>query len=221
MPCICLRGTMNQAHAKPSVHESAKKDLSRLRCCRSAQRYWCQLRNVLAAHGWPLFSCPPRFIYTLEPPRTVFLLLFYFAFSETGATCTSGPGVAAKVVVVAKTRVSDAPLGEPFRVLTKQCAEQVLFFTLLFTWRFVSQKRGIQHAGVPLLFFLPFARLGTACVSCAVKSDIVNTAHFGPTHFPALQGCSRASTSPPYRQLHRPQEAGEGFPTPFRRRLDG
>lgn len=36
-----------------------------------------------------------------------------------------GPGVAAKVVVVARTRVSNAPLGEPFRVLTKEAAEKV------------------------------------------------------------------------------------------------
>lgn len=56
--------------------------------------------------------------------------------------------MAAKVVVVARTRVSDAPLGEPFRVLTKQCAEQVVFFALLLTRRFVSQKRHIQHVGV-------------------------------------------------------------------------
>ncbi|CAM9105762.1 unnamed protein product [Scytosiphon promiscuus] len=37
----------------------------------------------------------------------------------------AGPGVAAKVVVVARTRVSNAPLGEPFRVLTKEAAEKV------------------------------------------------------------------------------------------------
>lgn len=33
--------------------------------------------------------------------------------------------MAAKVVVVARTRVSNAPLGEPFRVLTKEAAEKV------------------------------------------------------------------------------------------------
>ncbi|CAM9255833.1 unnamed protein product [Hapterophycus canaliculatus] len=37
----------------------------------------------------------------------------------------AGPGVAAKVVVVARTRVSNAPLGEPFRVLTMEAAEKV------------------------------------------------------------------------------------------------
>lgn len=36
-----------------------------------------------------------------------------------------GPGVAAKVVVIARTKVSDAPLGEPFRVLTGEAAEKV------------------------------------------------------------------------------------------------
>lgn len=33
--------------------------------------------------------------------------------------------MAAKVVVVARTSVSDAPLGEPFRVLTRESAEKV------------------------------------------------------------------------------------------------
>ncbi|CAN0309544.1 unnamed protein product [Pylaiella littoralis] len=37
----------------------------------------------------------------------------------------AGPGVAVMVVVVARTRVSNAPLGEPFRVLTKEAAEKV------------------------------------------------------------------------------------------------
>lgn len=37
----------------------------------------------------------------------------------------AGPGVAAQVVVVARTRASDAPLGEPFRVLTEESAEKV------------------------------------------------------------------------------------------------
>lgn len=43
------------------------------------------------------------------------------------STC-EGPGVAARVVVVARNRVSDAPLGEPFRVLTKESAEKVRMF---------------------------------------------------------------------------------------------
>lgn len=37
----------------------------------------------------------------------------------------TGPGVAAKVVVVARSSVSDAPLGEPFRVLAKESAQKV------------------------------------------------------------------------------------------------
>lgn len=37
----------------------------------------------------------------------------------------AGPGVGVKVVVVARTRVFNAPLGEPFRVLTKKAAEKV------------------------------------------------------------------------------------------------
>ncbi|CAM9222679.1 unnamed protein product [Ectocarpus fasciculatus] len=37
----------------------------------------------------------------------------------------AGSGVAAKVVVIARTRISNAPLGEPFRVLTKEAAEKV------------------------------------------------------------------------------------------------
>lgn len=41
------------------------------------------------------------------------------------ARFVTGPGVAAKVVVVARTSVSDAPLGEPFRVLTRESAEKV------------------------------------------------------------------------------------------------
>ncbi|CAB1120457.1 unnamed protein product [Ectocarpus sp. CCAP 1310/34] len=43
----------------------------------------------------------------------------------------AGSGVAAKVVIIARTRVSDAPLGEPFRVLTKEAAEQVAQVRLL------------------------------------------------------------------------------------------
>ncbi len=39
--------------------------------------------------------------------------------------------MAAKVVVVARTRVSNAPLGEPFRVLTKEAAEKVRLILVL------------------------------------------------------------------------------------------
>lgn len=37
----------------------------------------------------------------------------------------TGPGVAVRVVVVPKEKVDDAPLGEPFRVLEKEDAQQV------------------------------------------------------------------------------------------------
>lgn len=37
----------------------------------------------------------------------------------------AGPGVVAKVVVVYRTRVLQAPLGESFRVLTEEAAEKV------------------------------------------------------------------------------------------------
>ncbi|CAN0052680.1 unnamed protein product, partial [Ectocarpus sp. 12 AP-2014] len=43
----------------------------------------------------------------------------------------AGSGVAAKVVIIARTRVSNAPLGEPFRVLTKEAAEKVAQVRLL------------------------------------------------------------------------------------------
>lgn len=36
----------------------------------------------------------------------------------------AGPGLAVRVVVIPKVKVTDAPLGEPFRVLSRQGAEQ-------------------------------------------------------------------------------------------------
>lgn len=46
-------------------------------------------------------------------------------FIDSCTTNNAGPGVAVKVIVVPREKVADAPLGEPFRVLTKEAAQQV------------------------------------------------------------------------------------------------
>lgn len=53
-------------------------------------------------------------------PRRMFCI-----YVNTLYVYVAGPGIAAKVVVVARIFVRNAPLGEPFRVLTKEAAEKV------------------------------------------------------------------------------------------------
>lgn len=58
------------------------------------------------------------------------------------------------MVVVARTRVANAPLGEPFRVLTKEAAEKVwlslfLGFTIKCCVDFLASRTTLQSPAVP------------------------------------------------------------------------